>query len=146
MEQKDVVAVDHRRVGGFAVKLPNGTVIEGGQAGKARVHVGEAAQPDEAIGPVEVAEGADHLHPERFLRLDEVVLEEVDQGITLAVMQRVLPEFDDRISCRVHGQPREAAAPASAEPPFEIVSRSNPTLLCFVNAINKQVVRFVSMV
>jgi hypothetical protein len=52
--------------------------------------------PDEPVRIVEVAELADHLHPDRLLRLHELAVEQVDQDIALSGMQRVLTKLDDR--------------------------------------------------
>ena len=34
MQQKDIIAVDHRRIRGVAVRLPNRTAVEGSQTGE----------------------------------------------------------------------------------------------------------------
>ena len=47
----------------------------------AAVHVGEPAQPHEPVGAVEIPELADDAHAERFLRLEELAVEQLDQDI-----------------------------------------------------------------
>ena len=44
---------------------------------------------------IQIAELADNLHPDCFLRLDEFALEEINQYVTLSGKECVLPEFDD---------------------------------------------------
>ena len=44
---------------------------------------------------MEIAELADHRHAARFLRLDQCAVKELDQRITRAGMQRVLPQLDE---------------------------------------------------
>ncbi len=63
----------------------------------ARGHVGKAAQPDEAVGIVEIAERADPVHADRLLRLDQPALEEVDQRLAPARAQRVAAQFDHAV-------------------------------------------------
>src|SRR5581483_149259 len=55
----------------------------------------EAADPDELVGVVEVAEGAEDAHPQRLLALDELPVEELHQRFTRARSQRVAAELDD---------------------------------------------------
>jgi hypothetical protein len=69
--------------------------VERLQACRARREVGEPAQPDEAIGGIAIAELPDHAHPLRLLRLDELAIEQIDQRVALAGMQRVLPELEN---------------------------------------------------
>jgi hypothetical protein len=94
-QQQHVVAVDHRRVGGGAVRLPHRPAIEGREAARAARHIRKAVHPDEVVGPVEVVELTHHRHARGFERGDECVLEEIDQHVALARMQRVAPQFDD---------------------------------------------------
>src|SRR5947209_4158917 len=89
LQQKHVVGIDHRRIGYVAMSRPHRAVIEAGQAALARVHIREAAKPDESVRIVEVDKLADHLHTEVFLAFDELALEEIDQHIASAWMERV---------------------------------------------------------
>jgi hypothetical protein len=74
---------------------PDRTGVEGRQLVRTRCHVRESTQPDEAIRLVEIAELADEPHPEHFLALDELTLEEGDERLPRAGLQRVLAEFED---------------------------------------------------
>src|SRR4030095_2250126 len=56
---------------------------------------GEATQPDEAVGLVQVAERPDDPVAVLLLALDEVLLEERDQRVALARMERVLAPLHD---------------------------------------------------
>jgi hypothetical protein len=78
------------------VTLPHRAAVEGAQRLRTRGHVGESAQPDEAVRVVQVAKAAEDGHAQRLLRLDELALEQVDQHISLARVQRVLAELDRR--------------------------------------------------
>jgi hypothetical protein len=95
-QQQHVVGVDHRGVRRCAVRLPDRPAVEGGEAPRALCHVGEAAKPHEPVEIVEVAELADDLHPVLLLRLHEMGVEEVDQVVPAAGVERVLPKLDDR--------------------------------------------------
>jgi hypothetical protein len=94
-KEQHVVRVDHRRVCGVTVSLPNRAAVEGLQASCSAAHVAKAPDPDESIRLVEVAELADHRHVDRFLCLDELAVEELDQDVSPARMERVLPELED---------------------------------------------------
>ena len=76
--------------------MPDRAGIEGGQRPLPRFHVVEAAQPDEAVRIVEVAELADDGHALGLLALDEMAVEDVDQRVARAGMQVILAELDDR--------------------------------------------------
>ncbi len=78
---------------------PDRPAVELLQAPRPLVHVLEAAKPHEPIGAVEVAELADDLHPDGFLRLDELGVEQLDEHVPLAGPKRVLAQLDDG-----HGQ------------------------------------------
>ena len=96
---------------------PDGPTIEALQTLGAAGHVAKPPQPDKSIRVVEIAELADHPHPQGFLALDEFAVEEVDEDITLAWMQGVLAELNNwrptRLRCWggrqvigcVHGRP-----------------------------------------
>src|SRR6185369_13008583 len=62
-----------------------------------RLHVAEAAQPDEAIRIVEIAVLTDDAHADRLLPFDEVIVEDVHEHVALAWMQRVLAQLEDRV-------------------------------------------------
>jgi hypothetical protein len=118
-----VVAVDHRRIGRLAVRLPGRAAVERRERVAARGHVGEAAQPDEAVGVVEVAERGEHPCADRFLGLDEFALEQGDQVVAAARMQRVLAQLEHRDGV-VGDSGRHASAPAgwsmrSSSPPID---------------------------
>ena len=74
---------------------PDRPAIELLQAPRPFVHVLEAAKPHEPIGPVEVAKLADDRHPDGFLRLDELGVEQVDEHVPLAGPKRVLAQLDE---------------------------------------------------
>src|SRR5438067_2371490 len=102
-QEQYVVRVDHGRVGGAAVGLPDRAAIERLQRLGARWHVAKAAQPDEAIGIVEVAELTEEPDARRSLGLDELLLEEADQVLAPAGVERVLPQLEDGIYVLHHG-------------------------------------------
>jgi hypothetical protein len=61
------------------MRLPRRAAIERSERFRPCFHVGKPAQPDEAVGIVQVAEGADDVHAFRFLALDELPFEQRDQ-------------------------------------------------------------------
>jgi hypothetical protein len=79
-----------------------GPAVEAAQCLGATRHVVEPSQPDEPVGVVQVAELSQDRHADRLLGLDELPVEEIDQHLPPAGMQRVLPQFDDRIPYVVH--------------------------------------------
>ena len=103
-EQQHIVAVDHRRVGDFAIFHPRRAGVECVEAGAARVHVAKAPEPNEIVRPIEIAKRPDHLHSNRFLRFDELPLENFDQRFASAFVERVLAELDDRERTRQPGR------------------------------------------
>jgi hypothetical protein len=50
---------------------------------------------DEAIRVVQIAELSEDLHAHGFLRLDELTVEELDQGVARTRLERVASELDD---------------------------------------------------
>lgn len=72
------------------MSLPDGAEVEVLERLFARRHVGESAQPDEPVGVVQISELADQADADRFLRLHERALEQIDQGVAAARLQRVL--------------------------------------------------------
>ncbi|WP_347600804.1 hypothetical protein [Acrocarpospora sp. B8E8] len=66
-------------------------------------HVVESAQPDEAVGVVQVPELPQDRHTDGLLGFDELAVEQVDKHVALTGVQRVLPQFNDRASHRVAG-------------------------------------------
>jgi protein-S-isoprenylcysteine O-methyltransferase Ste14 len=94
-QQQHVVGVHQGGVGRVAVPLPHRPAVEGRQGSATRLHVGEAPQPDEAVGIVEIAEAGRDGHSERLLRLEELALEQVDEHVALPPVQRVLPQLED---------------------------------------------------
>ena len=95
VQQQDVVGVDQRRVDGVAMRPPEIRVVEVLERRQAPGHAGEAAQPDGAIGVVEIAEDADDVHPRGLERLVERTLEELQELVAAAGLVRVLAELDD---------------------------------------------------
>jgi hypothetical protein len=71
LEQQDVVGVDHRGVGGVAVLRPDGPVVERPERAGAVAHAAEAAQPDEPVREVEVAELSQDPHAALLLGFEE---------------------------------------------------------------------------
>src|SRR5262245_4823846 len=57
-------------------------------------HVGKAADPHEPIRTPPIAELADDGHSSRFLRFNEMAVEQIDQHIPLTGFERVLPQLD----------------------------------------------------
>jgi hypothetical protein len=94
-KQQDVVGVHHRRVGRSPVLRPHRAVIELAQGAGTACHVGEATQPHEPVGAVEVAELPEDPHTALRLGLEQMVVEEVDELITPARTELVLAQFDD---------------------------------------------------
>jgi hypothetical protein len=88
-----VVEGQHGGVGRVAVLLPHRPAVERGQAGGALRHAGKAAQPHEAVGRVQVAKLPHHGHAHGLLRVDERAVEQLDQRIALAGVQRVLAQL-----------------------------------------------------
>jgi hypothetical protein len=77
-------------------------------------HIAKPPDPDESIGIVEIAEGADHVSTERVLRLNERALEQRDQCVALPPVERVLTQHEHTV--RAHRfLPCPARAAAAAE-------------------------------
>jgi hypothetical protein len=96
MQQQDVVGVNHRSVGSFPVRFPNRPAVKITQRFCARGHIAKTSEPNEAIRMFKVSKLTDDLYSDRLLRLDKFPVEEINQGITLPGMQRVLPQLNDR--------------------------------------------------
>jgi hypothetical protein len=82
--------------------LPYRAEIKAIQRRRARGHVGKTAQPDETVRAVQVAELADDPHAVSLLALDEMAVEDVDQHVPFAWMQRVLTQFEHCVRS-IHG-------------------------------------------
>src|SRR5262245_21376589 len=108
-QQEDIVAVDHRRVGSLAVPGPDRAAVEGAQCVGTEGHVRKAANPDEAIRIVRVAERPEHADPDGLLRLHELALEELDQRLARAGVERVPPQLDDTRTPRLRTHPSTLA-------------------------------------
>ena len=76
---------------------PHGAAIKALQCAVARLHVGKATQPDELVGPVQVAELAQHAHALRLLGFHKLPVEQVDEHLALLGVQGVLAQFDDGV-------------------------------------------------
>jgi hypothetical protein len=70
--------------------LPDRSTIEGTQPFCAGGHVAKSPQPHESIRVVNIAELAEHSHPECLLALDELLIKEIDENIARARVQGVL--------------------------------------------------------
>src|SRR2546422_10243180 len=73
---------------------PHGTSVERLKRVLTRLHAGEAAHPVEAVRIVAIPQLAENRHPDSLLRLYEFAVEQVDQGVSLAGVQRITTEFD----------------------------------------------------
>ena len=93
-EQPHIAHVDHRLVRRRLVLGPDRPAVELLQRGMTRLHVGETANPDESIGAAAIAELPHDRHADRFLRFDEVSIEEIDQDVPLSRLQGVLTQLD----------------------------------------------------
>ena len=103
-KQVHVVRIDHGCIGGVAVCRPHGAAIKALQRAVARRHVGKATQPDELVGPVQVAELAQHAHALRLLGFHKFPVEQVDEHLALLGVQGVLAQFNDGVGiCGGHG-------------------------------------------
>ncbi len=100
-QQQHVVGVGEIRIRFIAPCLPDRAAVERFERFRARWHVAESAQPDEAVRIVEVAELADHGHAGRFERVEELLFEQARERVEATGMQRVLAQFDDRAATRV---------------------------------------------
>src|SRR6266516_7276386 len=86
------------------MRLPDWAAVESLQRSRASWHVGEAAQPDEAIGIIHVAKLPNDNDASRLLGLDELLFEKIDQHVAHPWLQRVLPKLHHRAACaRAHG-------------------------------------------
>ena len=77
-------------------RCQTGPPVEGAQPSSPGGHVTKSPQPHESIRVINVAELAEHHHPECFLALDELSIKKIHENIALAWMQRVLTQLDDR--------------------------------------------------
>ena len=75
---------------------PNRAIIKSRKHVAALVHVRETAQPDEAIGVLQITEWTDNTHSERFLRFNELAFKQIDQPFPSPIVQRILPKFHHR--------------------------------------------------
>src|SRR5262245_13629658 len=69
-----------------------------------RRHVAESADPHELVGPIEIAERREDGYPHGFLRLDELLFEQVDQDVALSLVEGVLAKLHDRREINHHGR------------------------------------------
>jgi hypothetical protein len=76
------------------VRLPHRAAVERLERLAARLHVEEASEPDEPVRAIEVPELPEQLHADRLLRFDQGPVEELDQHLPLARVQRVLAKLD----------------------------------------------------
>jgi hypothetical protein len=74
---------------------PDRPAVEGRERRRAAGHVGKPAEPGEDVGPVDVSKLGNHPHAGRFLRLDELAVEEGHKSFPLTRMQRVLAQLHD---------------------------------------------------
>ena len=95
-QQQHIIGIDHRGIGGVAMRFPHWSIVERFERRLAQLHVWKAAKPHEAIGIVEIAELPDHAQAVGLLIFEKLALEERDQRVTLARNQRVLAQFQDR--------------------------------------------------
>ena len=79
------------------MRAPSWAGVEAVEGGGARLHIGEAADPDEAVRVIQVAEGRDDRAAKRLLALNKFALEEFDQYVALAGLERVVAELESRI-------------------------------------------------
>ena len=75
---------------------PDGALVERSEPGPPRLHVAEAAEPDERVRVVQVPELPEHVHADGLLARDELALEQLDQRLPSTRVQRVSPQLDDR--------------------------------------------------
>lgn len=76
---------------------PGGPGIEGGERTLAAVHARKGADPREAVGIGTVAELADQLHAFGLLCFDKFTIEKLDELVSLAFNDLVLPQLDNRM-------------------------------------------------
>jgi hypothetical protein len=76
------------------MRVPDGTVVKGGECLSPRDNIFESPDPNEPVGSIEISELPNYRNPERFLGLDELSIEDLDQSVALAWMQGVLPQLD----------------------------------------------------
>ena len=94
-QKQNVVGVDHRGIGRLAMLFPNRAAVKFLELTRTRFHVSESTQPDEPIRIIQIAKLADYRHASRFLRLDELSFEKIDQDIALAGDERVLAKLNN---------------------------------------------------
>src|SRR5262245_26937889 len=95
-EQQHVVRVDHGGIGFLSMLFPHRSAVEARQGLGPCWHVPKRAYPDEAIRSLQIAELADNSHAGRFLGLDELAVEQLDQDVALPGVQGVLAKLDHR--------------------------------------------------
>ena len=82
------------------------------------------------VRTIEIAEGAEDLHPERLVAFVELGLEKIDQHVPLAWMQRVLPKLNDGpgrgVGWLCHGWPCEQRKKGENEGDANRVSHTDP--------------------
>src|SRR5437660_10346115 len=78
------------------MRLPNRPAVEGLQCCRTTRHVLKPSEPNESIGIIKIAKLAENIHCQCFLWFDEFTIEQINQHITLSVVKRVLPQFNDR--------------------------------------------------
>jgi hypothetical protein len=58
------------------------------------LRLGKPAQPHEVVGAIGVAELSEDVHADCLLSLDELAIEQLDQGVAFAGVEQVLAELD----------------------------------------------------
>src|SRR5262249_31596126 len=95
LQEKDVIRVNHRAVGFSPVSCPHWPLVERREILVAALHISKSAQPDEPIGVASVSKLPDDGHAHRFLRLDKVLVKQVDEHVALLRLECVLSQFND---------------------------------------------------
>src|SRR6266480_8119971 len=69
-EQQDVVGINHRSIGSFAVRFPDWAAVKIIQRFCARGHIRETSGPNEAVLLIKVSKLTDDFYPHFLLRFD----------------------------------------------------------------------------
>src|SRR5690242_12792649 len=95
MQEQHVGGIQHRDICGPVVCLPSRPRVEIVQRLRPLLHVCEAAEPDEPVWIVEVAEGPYNVSTHFILSFDEFTLKHRDQIVPSTAIQRVLAQLHD---------------------------------------------------
>ncbi len=76
------------------MRVPDGSVIEGGERPTPRINRLESSEPNKPVWPIQIPKLPNHCYPKGLLGIDKFSIKELDERVALARVQGVLPQLD----------------------------------------------------